>query len=386
MKWHELAGINGMKEINGMEWNRTKRNGTEWNGMERKRNGMERNGTERNRMERNGTEWKGMGKEWDGMGWNGMEWNGMDGMNEQNEGMQDRRKEGKKERRKEGKNGKNGMNGINGVNGVNGMNGMNGTNGMNGLESWNQGSKESRNEYIWPTSSSKSAPIPTVFFAFLYKIELSLQSRAHFADLIFQKCSERLSFERFLCKSSSHYSPVRFVPTSSSKNVLKCKSSSCHSPVHDLSATVPDPGPQPQKQRPYFGDHGSHSTQKNTRSRAECFYPWINSHASELSVFPTTWWWCGWHDETWTWWQDSPWTFVRKSEVCKLNILWRPIWVNITTTVLNLPSFREGILLIRPLVPAPRPLFPRLESLPQLRPVVEGHLRQAAVQQQQAAP
>ena len=91
---------------------------------------------------------------------------------------------------------------------------------------------------------------PQFFFAFLCKTALSLQSRAHFADLIFQNFSERLSFERFLCKSSSHYSPVRFLPTSSSKSVLKCKSSSCHSPVHDLSGAFLDPGPHPGNSDP----------------------------------------------------------------------------------------------------------------------------------------
>ena len=50
------------------------------------------------------------------------------------------------------------------------------------------------------------------------------------------------------------------------KTILKCKSSSCHGPVH-----VFDDG-------------------------------WLT-------------WWYGCHDETWTWWQDCPWTFVRNSEV-----------------------------------------------------------------------
>ena len=45
---------------------------------------------------------------------------------------------------------------------------------------------------LFPTSSSKSAP------KFLCEINLSLESRAHFVDLIFQKCSERLSRLTFL--------------------------------------------------------------------------------------------------------------------------------------------------------------------------------------------
>ena len=76
-------------------------------------------------------------------------------------------------------------------------------------------------------------------------------------------------------KPNSRYSFMHILPTSSSKSApassvfqnifLKCKSSSCHGPVH-------------------FFDDG-----------------WLT-------------WWCGCHDETWTWWQDCPWTFVRNSE------------------------------------------------------------------------
>ena len=80
--------------------------------------------------------------------------------------------------------------------------------------------------------------------------ELSLQSDAHFADFIFQKCSGRLrSFWHLKCKSHSRYSLVHIVPTSSSKSALnmtvlfdifKCKSSCRYSPVHFSSATLPD--------------------------------------------------------------------------------------------------------------------------------------------------
>ena len=43
--------------------------------------------------------------------------------------------------------------------------------------------------HFLPTSSSKGAVSPTGFLRFLCEIELSLQSRALFDDLIFQKCS-----------------------------------------------------------------------------------------------------------------------------------------------------------------------------------------------------
>ena len=105
--------------------------------------------------------------------------------------------------------------------------------------------------HFLPTSSSKSAPSPTGFLRFLCVIELSLQSRALFADLIifqkcswpdsflrffreielrlqsralfadliFQKCSELDSFFYvFFVRSSSPYSLAHFLPTSSSKS------------------------------------------------------------------------------------------------------------------------------------------------------------------------
>ena len=60
-----------------------------------------------------------------------------------------------------------------------------------------------------------------------------------------------------------------------------------YSPVHFLSTTFPDRAAHPRKQRPSFGDHGSHFTRRNTGFRArECFKTWIHafptSYASQL--------------------------------------------------------------------------------------------------------
>ena len=63
------------------------------------------------------------------------------------------------------------------------------------------------------------------------EIKLSLQSRASFSDLIFQKCSESETINFF--------------------SIFKCKPSSRCSPVRFLSTTFPDRGGKPQKQRPY---------------------------------------------------------------------------------------------------------------------------------------
>ena len=46
------------------------------------------------------------------------------------------------------------------------------------------------NEWNLPTSSSNSALRPSAFWDFYVKPSSSLQSCAHFADLIFQKCSD----------------------------------------------------------------------------------------------------------------------------------------------------------------------------------------------------
>ena len=123
---------------------------------------------------------------------------------------------------------------------------------------------------------------------FLSEIELSSLSRTHFANRIYQKCSDADSFSDFYIKSSSRYSLVHMWPTPSSKtapnvtvfDILKCKSSSRYSPAHVLSTTSADWGPKPRKQRPYFGNHGTEATlpEKNTGFRArESFQAWIHA-------------------------------------------------------------------------------------------------------------
>ena len=50
---------------------------------------------------------------------------------------------------------------------------------------------------ILPTSTSKSAPTPSVFNDFDFQIVLARRRGANFGDFNFQKCSEPLSFLRF---------------------------------------------------------------------------------------------------------------------------------------------------------------------------------------------
>ena len=77
---------------------------------------------------------------------------------------------------------------------------------------------------------------PLSFLRFLSEMELSLQSRAHFVDLIFKKWSETVSFfydfmwstTWWRCdwhmKSSSRYSLAHILSTSSSKSAKKTSS------------------------------------------------------------------------------------------------------------------------------------------------------------------
>ena len=151
-----------------------------------------------------------------------------------------------------------------------------------------------------------------------------------FPDLICQKCSDTLNscmifmwnralatISRTFCqvlrtrqffltffnvKSSSRYSLVQILPTLFF-DIFKCKPSSRYSRVHFLSITFADRGPQPRKQRPYLGDHGSHFTRESTgfcgRERFQAgIHVFPTCYTSQH--FPTTswwwWWWCGWHD------------------------------------------------------------------------------------------
>ena len=103
-------------------------------------------------------------------------------------------------------------------------------------------------------------------------------------------------FQVVYVKSISCHCLVHILSTSSSKsapctsvlNIFKWKSSYRYSPVHFLLTTFPDRPAKSRKQRPSFGDHGSHFTQKNTGFRALVFSS-LNSHVPDLLHFPTTW-------------------------------------------------------------------------------------------------
>ena len=149
------------------------------------------------------------------------------------------------------------------------------------------------NESIDMNDLPKVARNPQFFLRFLCEAELSLQSLAHFADLIFQKCSEPLSFLTF----------------------FKWKSSSRYSPAHILSTTFPDRAAHPQKQRP---------RQPLYRKKYRVSRPRVSSSLNSRVPDPNTSqllaWWCGCHDD---WGDDAvaimmrklAMTIVRNSEV-----------------------------------------------------------------------
>ena len=93
------------------------------------------------------------------------------------------------------------------------------------------------------TSSSNSGPKLSVFLRILCEIELSLQSRAHFVDLISKKCKKSRQCN-FHVKSSSRYSCAHFVNH------------------------FPDRGARPRKGRPSSCDRGQPLYPKKTKGFA----------------------------------------------------------------------------------------------------------------------
>ena len=165
---------------------------------------------------------------------------------------------------------------------------------------WMHEWKKWMNEWNLPTSSSKSVLKPSVFLAFLCEIELSLQSCAHFADLIFQKWSERRSFLRFLCETEL---------------LLQ----SCALFVNNFCRSRPAP---PETETLLWRPRKPLYLNKCRVSRPRAFSN-LNSGVPEMFHFPTTWWWCGWHDDVVDMMvRTLAMTIVRSSEVFSLNFLW----------------------------------------------------------------
>ena len=81
-------------------------------------------------------------------------------------------------------------------------------------------------------------------------------------------------------------------PNASVFNIFKWKSSS-RSLVHFLSTTFPDRAAKPRKQRPPFGDHGSHFTRKkHSVSRPKVFSTCDFTRIWHDAVWCLVMWWC----------------------------------------------------------------------------------------------
>ena len=113
-----------------------------------------------------------------------------------------------------------------------------------------------------------------------------------FADLICQKCPETLIFfmifmwNRALATISRTFCQVLrtcqfFLAFFNVKPSSRC------SRVHFLWITFADRGPQPRKQRPYLGDHGSHGNPRKHRGLRPRAFSSRNSRVPDLLHFPT---------------------------------------------------------------------------------------------------
>ena len=128
---------------------------------------------------------------------------------------------------------------------------------MNALKRMNWNEWLDMNELTWTiwkdwiAKSSLTGPLS--FLGLLCEIELSLQSRAHFVDLIFKKWSEPIGFSQCLCEielslqSRAHLAELIFKKLQ--KVLFFCdfyiKPSSRYSLVHILPTSSPKSGPSP---------------------------------------------------------------------------------------------------------------------------------------------
>ena len=154
---------------------------------------------------------------------------------------------------------------------TNELNWINETNELK-WKNWNQELDKNKmkcmngNEWI-----AKSAPIPAVFFLrFLCETELSLQSRAHFLDLIFKKWSETVIFLMiilFEIELSLYTVSCAFCRPLSGSRRETAETETLRRPP---TATLPE---------------------KNTRfCTRECFQPWLHTFPIAHMMMRLTWW------------------------------------------------------------------------------------------------
>ena len=125
---------------------------------------------------------------------------------------------------------------------------------------------------------------PQFFFMILCEIELSLQSRAHFADLIFQKCSEPDNCFTIFFDQLLEYDVVDIW----NRALATVSCTFCRAA-------------KPRKQRPSFRRPRTATLPEKKRvSRPRVFSSLQRSQSLTLpNYLLMMWltWWCGWHDD-----------------------------------------------------------------------------------------
>ena len=218
------------------------------------------------------------------------------------------------------------------------------------------------------TMPKKNAPNVRIGLRLLCEIELSLQSCAHFAGLIFQKCSKHVIFLRFLCETELSTVSCTFCQPHLPKVFRTCQfvfRFFCETELSTVSCTFCQPH-LPKvfrtcqfvfrffcetelslQSRAHFADlifqkcserdsFSTYSSANRALATALCTFCWsrpttaetetllrrtatlpekntgfrarafssLNSRVPDLLHFPTTWWWCGWHDDAVAWWWE----------------------------------------------------------------------------------
>ena len=163
------------------------------------------------------------------------------------------------------------------------------------MNEWiNEWMNESINQWSLPTSSSNNPPNVTVLFR--CEIKLSLQSRAPFPGLIFQKRSKHDSFLRFfLCEIELWLQSCAHLASPSSKSAPTPVFYNFYvTPSSRYSLVCTICRPLLQIKAPNRGNRDPTSA---------------TTGAASESAFKV--WWCGWHDGMMMWlpwrWECGPW-------------------------------------------------------------------------------
>ena len=132
----------------------------------------------------------------------------------------------------------------------------------------------------WMIAQMHSGSETDSLLRFQCEIELWRQSRAHFADLIFQKSSEHVCFSSFMWDRAFPTVLCTFCP-----KLLQIEARNRRN-RDPTSATTETHNPK----------------KKHRVSRARVFSN-LNSRVPEMLHSPTIRWWCGWHDgdKCWPW-------------------------------------------------------------------------------------